>query len=285
MRIIVHISDMHFGKIDTTCIEPMLVAIRAVNPHLIVVSGDFTQRARKEEFEDARNFLKSLEHPHLVIPGNHDIRPLYSPISRIADAYDRYKEYISDVLEPGYIDDEIAIASVNTVRAHAVKDGRVNKKQIDNLVKWFKRIDDKKIKIVVTHHPFDLPIEWPKSKLARRADMAMHELAKAGIDIFMSGHYHHSSIAHTAERYNIENYSAVAIQAGTVSIRHRPSYGSETKQVQSFNLIFIEHPTIRIDTYLFNPEKKIFDLHTSKVFSQKGTGSNWKEEKDLVNKP
>lgn len=258
---------MHFGKLDTTCIEPMLTAIRAVKPHLIVISGDFTQRARVEEFEQAKAFIKNLEHPHIVIPGNHDIRPLYSPISRIADAYDRYKEYISDTLEPGFIDDEIAIASVNTVRRHAIKDGRVNKKQIENLAKWFERIDEKKIKIVITHHPFDLPKGWSDFKLARRAKMAVHRLSEAGIDIYLSGHYHHSSVAHTAERYNIDDYSAIAIQAGTVSIRQR-------KEVQSFNLIFIEHPTVRIDTYLYNSDKNIFELFASNTFNQKG--KEWK---------
>jgi 3',5'-cyclic AMP phosphodiesterase CpdA len=262
---------MHFGKIDTSCIEPMLTAIRAVNPHLVVVSGDFTQRARIDEFEQAAAFLKSLEHPHIVIPGNHDIRPIYSPISRIADPYDRYKKYINETLEPGFIDDEIAIASVNTVRAHAIKDGRVNSTQIEKLAQWFERIDEKKVKIVITHHPFDLPQEWGEHKLARKAKMAIHRLAKSGIDMYLSGHYHHSSVAHTADRYDIENYSAVAIQAGTVSIRQR-------KEVQSFNLIFIEHPVVRIDTYLYNVNKRAFDHFRSKVFTQTGKGRTWKED-------
>lgn len=267
MRVIVHISDMHFGKIDTSCINPMLRAINSVKPDLVIVSGDSTQRARVKEFEGIEKFLRNLEHPHLIIPGNHDIRPLYNPIARIADPYDLYKKYVCETLEPAFVDDEIAVASVNTVRTSAIKDGRVNKRQILSLAKWFNRYDGNRIKIVVTHHPFDMPPDWSKQKLARRAEMAVHALADADIDLYLSGHYHHSSIAHTAERYDIENYSAVASQAGTVSVRQR-------KEVQSFNLIIIDHPTIRIDTYLYNSKKKMFNLYSTKTF--KKTGKSWK---------
>ncbi len=279
MRTLVHLSDMHFGKFDTSCIEPMLAAIRAVNPNLIIISGDFTQRARVSEYKDAAEFLKNLEHPHLVIPGNHDIRPLFSPIARIADPFDRYKQYISENLEPGYVDSEVAIASVNTVRSHAIKDGRVNKSQINRLARWFKRVDGDRLKIVVTHHPFDMPFvhktenkdyTYKKSRLARRAEMAIKTLATVGIDIYLSGHYHQSSAGETAHRYKIEDYSAISVRAGTVSMRQR---GEE----QSFNLIFTDKKTVRIDTYIFDDVKKVFDLCTSKVFVK--TGKQWKEQK------
>lgn len=272
MRILVHISDMHFGKIDTSCIDPMLAAIKAINPNLVIISGDFTQRARVSEFTDSADFIKRLEHPHFVIPGNHDIRPLYSPLSRLADPFDRYKKYISDVIEPGYIDDEIAIGTVRTVRSHAVKDGRVSRRQIERLTQWFKRVDDHKIKIVVTHHPFDLPSDWSNFRLTRRAKMAVHELAEVGVDMYLSGHYHKSSVIHTADRYKIDNYAAVAVQAGTVSIRQR-------KEAQSFNLIFIEAKTVRIDTYLFDIKRKAFDLIATRIFTK--TGKQWKENKKL----
>jgi 3',5'-cyclic AMP phosphodiesterase CpdA len=281
MRILVHISDMHFGKIDPACIEPMLTAFQAINPNLIIISGDFTQRAQISEYKDAAAFLKSLEHPHLVIPGNHDIRPLFNPLSRLSHPFDRYKQYISDNLEPGYVDDEIAVASVNTVRAHAIKDGRVNKTQIDRLARWFKRVSDNKLKIVVTHHPFDMPMvyktetkeyNYKSYRLAKRAKMAVHTLATAGIDMYFSGHYHQSSAGETTHRYKIENYSAISVRAGTVSLRQRG-------EQQSFNLIFTEPNTVRVDTYVYDIKKKIFALCASRIFVK--TGKQWRENKKL----
>ena len=282
MRTLVHLSDMHFGKLDAFHIESMLEAIRAIRPDLIIVSGDFTQRARVSEYKGAAEFLKNLEFPHLVIPGNHDIRPLFNPIARITDPFDRYKQYISDNLEPGFVDEEVAIASVNTVRSHAIKDGRVNKSQIDRLARWFKRVKGDRLKIVVTHHPFDMPFvhktqnkeyTYRTSRLARRAKMAVHTLAEVGVDIYLSGHYHQSSAGETAHRYKIENYSAISVRAGTVSMQQR---GEE----QSFNLIFTNTGTVRIDTYVFNVEKKVFDLCASKNFIK--AGKQWKEQKSTL---
>jgi 3',5'-cyclic AMP phosphodiesterase CpdA len=268
MRVIVHISDLHFNRIDKASVKAMQKAIKATKPHLVIISGDLTQRARVKEYEASVAFLNKLQAPYYVIPGNHDIRPFYSPLRRFITPYDRYKEYISEDLTPTYQDDKIAVASVNTVRKEAIKDGRVTRRQINALTNWFKKIDEKKIKIVVTHHPFHLPPERSRLVIARRAKMAVHQLSESGIDIFLSGHLHQSSVSHTAERYKIENYSAVSIQAGTVSSRLR-------KEQQSFNLIFIDGPHVRIDTYLFNSKKRRFDLETSNEFAQKG--KEWRE--------
>ena len=60
MRTLVHLSDLHFGRVDIELIEPLLAAVADAKPDLVVISGDLTQRARKREFEDARAFLDRL---------------------------------------------------------------------------------------------------------------------------------------------------------------------------------------------------------------------------------
>lgn len=50
-------------------------------PDLILISGDLTQRARTHEFRLAKEFIRKLPAPVLVVPGNHDI-PLYDVSSR-----------------------------------------------------------------------------------------------------------------------------------------------------------------------------------------------------------
>ncbi|MCC2630192.1 MAG: metallophosphatase, partial [Candidatus Paceibacter sp.] len=136
--------------------------------------------------------------------------------------------------------------------------------------------------IVMTHHPFHMPLKhqtvskeyvYTNFRLARKAKLAVHTLAQVGVDMYLSGHYHQSSVGHTAERYKIENYSAISVRAGTVSIRQRG-------EQQSFNLIFIESPVIRIDTYLFNIETKKFELVKSKIFNK--TGKQWVEDTKLA---
>src|SRR5687768_4988171 len=104
MRTIVHISDLHFGRVDPTLLDPLRRAVEAVSPHVVVVSGDLTQRAKPEQFREARRFLDTLPRPHIVVPGNHDV-PLYNVFQRFFQPLDKYRRYISAELEPHYIDE------------------------------------------------------------------------------------------------------------------------------------------------------------------------------------
>ena len=75
MRRIAHISDLHFGTESPPVVEGLLADLLAAQPHLVVVSGDLTQRAKRSEFVAARAFLERVPFPQLIVPGNHDIPP------------------------------------------------------------------------------------------------------------------------------------------------------------------------------------------------------------------
>ena len=68
MRTVVHLSDVHFGRVDSRIVAPLVAAIRAIAPDLVAVSGDLTQRARRRQFREARAFLDQLPSPMLVVP-------------------------------------------------------------------------------------------------------------------------------------------------------------------------------------------------------------------------
>ena len=87
MKKIVHLSDLHFGRIDPALVEPLAEAVNETAPTLVVVSGDLTQRARSQQFKEAREFLDRLPRPQVVVPGNHDV-PLYDVLSRFARPLD-----------------------------------------------------------------------------------------------------------------------------------------------------------------------------------------------------
>src|SRR3954469_19108949 len=107
MRTIVHLSDLHFGRLDRRVVAPLVAAIRAIAPDLVAVSGDFTQRARASQFVEARDFLQTLPFPQLVVPGNHDV-PLFDVARRFLRPLARYRRFIADDVEPMFIDEEIA---------------------------------------------------------------------------------------------------------------------------------------------------------------------------------
>ena len=116
MRTIVHLSDLHFGKVDQALLAPLRTLIDQLEPHVVVVSGDLSQRARSAEFQAARGYLDSLPGPQIVVPGNHDV-PLYNIFSRFLTPLVKYQRYVTDDLSPEYVDDEIAVLGINTARS------------------------------------------------------------------------------------------------------------------------------------------------------------------------
>ena len=245
MRTLVHMSDLHFGRIDPDTLDPLRAAVAEIAPHLTVVSGDLTQRARSSQFQEARKYLDSLPGEKLIVPGNHDV-PLWNVFARMLTPLEKYKRYITDDLSPMFIDDEIVVLGINAARSMVVKDGRINKEQINAVQSHLCSMSDQMTKIVVTHHPFDLPERHDDDDLVGRAGKAMRMLAQCGADVLLAGHFHASHAGITSDRYRIVGHAALVIQAGTAtSTRGR---GEEN----SFNVVRIEHPRIEVERYTWD---------------------------------
>ena len=244
-RKIVHISDIHFGRVDPQILDPLVEAVRRIAPDVVVVSGDLTQRARNEEFVAARAFLDRLPSPQIVVPGNHDV-PLYNVYERFVERLERYKRYITPELEPCYVDAEIAVLGTNTARSLTWKGGRINARQIARIKERLSALDKHVTKIVVTHHPFDLPPGFSESHLVGGARFAMGHLAECGADLLLAGHMHVSSVSRTVLRYQIAGHSALVVQAGTAtSTRGRG-------EVNSFNCILTEGGLVKIARWIWD---------------------------------
>ncbi len=273
MRTIVHLSDLHFGRIDEATIEPVVGTVCGLRPDLVAVSGDLTQRAREEQFRRAREFLDRLPRPQVVVPGNHDV-PLWDVFSRFARPLDKYRRYISEDVEPVHEDDELVVAGVNTARSLTTKYGRINEGQIENLRGLLCDYAGHVTKVVVTHHPFDLPAGGDEREIVGRARVAMEALARCGVDLLLAGHLHVGHTGHTAERYKRAGHSALVVQAGTAtSTRGRG-------EANSFNLIRVRHPHIQVERRLWRPESKTFAPGPAETFMQ--TPGGWQRLTDEV---
>ena len=245
MRTIVHLSDLHFGRVDPALLLPLSSRVKGLAPHLVVISGDLTQRAKPEEFRQARAFLDALPKPQLVVPGNHDV-PLYNVFQRFFQPLAKYRRFISRVLEPVHIDAEIAVVGVNTARSNVFKGGRINQRQIERVRGLICDLPGHVTKLVVTHHPFDLPPGHASRQLVGRARRAMAMFARCGADILLSGHLHESHAGDTRLRYKIDDFAALVVQAGTAtSTRGRG-------EANSFNVLQVAHPRVHIERLTWN---------------------------------
>ena len=265
MRSIVHLSDIHFGRVNLEVVPPLIEAIARIAPDLVTVSGDLTQRARARQFKEARIFLDQLPKPQIIVPGNHDV-PLHNVFARFTQPLRKYRRYITEDLRPFYHDEEVAVLGVNTARSLTIKGGRINEEQVEWMRDRLCAADPNAVKVVVTHHPFDLPEGQDERHLVGRARMAMEQLASCGADLFLAGHLHVSHTTHSATRYKIKGHSALVVQAGTAtSSRGR---GEEN----SFNVVRVDRPHIAVERFEWQQDRRKFELIATERFRHTPNG-------------
>jgi len=141
-------------------------------------------------------------------------------LARFVSPLDRYQRIVSDELEPGFIDDEIAVLGVNTARAFTFKGGRVSPAQVEQLRRALSSLDGERTKILVAHH-------------------SCKALEECGVDVVVSGHRHATRVS--ARRLPKNSY--LMIEAGTAT-SHRTR-----EEPNAFNLLCIRPGKIAIQHY------------------------------------
>ena len=236
MARLVHLSDLHFGAHDDEVVAAVERRADELKADLVVISGDFTQRARVEQFKEACDFLERLRergHEVLGVPGNHDV-PLYDVLRRFLSPLNRYRRFIDDTLCPFIELPGVAVLGINTARSLTFKDGRISRDQIHFIRDTFARTDPESTRVLVTHHPlFAVPVGEEIERAVGRQELALDAIEDAGVDLLLAGHAHHASV-HSASELVTRAGAALVIQAGTAtSTRVR-------EQSQSFNVIDVD---------------------------------------------
>ena len=270
MSTIAHLSDVHFGHHDPVVVEAVENFLYERRPDLVVISGDFTQRARVAQYREACEFVDRIEAhglPTLAVPGNHDV-PLYDVVRRFARPLHRYKRFIDDDLCPYWENQDLAVLGINTARSLTIKDGSVSYEQMHRIREAFSQVEEGKLRVLVTHHPlFAMPLgdEGELTKVANRSVDALTAAADAGVDIMLAGHFHRSYSVSAREMVKTAG-PALVVQAGTAtSTRLR---GGEQ---QSFN--WMEASKDRIELQVQRWEESTFVGGRPTLFTY--DGENW----------
>jgi 3',5'-cyclic AMP phosphodiesterase CpdA len=181
-------------------LDRLVADLKAHKPDHIAVTGDLTNIARREEFENARAWLEELGPPDKVtaVPGNHDAyvpgahrryRELWAPWMLADDA-----EFVGHALFPFMRrKDGVALIGVSSAVASApfMAIGRVGGEQTKRLRQL---LDEARVeglfRVILIHHPpklIDARDQLRKLTDGRRFRRAIE---RSGAELILHGHDH-----------------------------------------------------------------------------------------------
>lgn len=271
MLTLFHISDLHFGPYFIPhAAEATLRAAAELEPDIIIVSGDFTQRAKRPQYEDARRFLERLPQvPTVVVPGNHDV-PLYRVFERIFRPYELYIEHISPKLDLVLRHERAMIVALNsTSPLRAITNGRIRRWQLDFCARAFENVQPGISRIVVAHHHFAPAPDYEGGQVMPRAKRAMDRFKELKVDMILGGHLHRAYIGNSLDVYPGEKreHGVIIVQSGTTTSRRGRA---REREKNTFNLIRMGEQVIRVTHYMFFSELDGFAPVSRHIFPRPG---------------
>jgi 3',5'-cyclic AMP phosphodiesterase CpdA len=267
---LVHLSDPHFGGLaDLAQIHAVEALLPDLEPQLIVLSGDLTQRARHGEFQAARAFVRELERtaPVYVQPGNHDVQWWWRPLIPFGPGakYTKYRWYFGTNLTPTLDLPHALVAGALTshgvawgsltprLRDMAVK-GHLPRREMKRVTAIFGRSRPEQVRILVVHH------NVTRGELSQRMGLArwrgaQKRILASGADVVLCGHDHQ-------EQADLIDGQTVVSCAGTLSTRSRGG------RPASFHRVIVEDDSIVIELYRFEPTRLVFRRTDTYTFAR-----------------
>ncbi len=271
MLSILHISDLHFGPPYVASVgAALLESATELAPDVIVASGDFTQRAKRRQFEQARRFLDELpDVPKVLVPGNHDV-PLYRILERFFKPYELYCEHMHRDLDGLLRLDGAVILWLNsTSPRRAITNGRIHRDQLAFCEEQLRAIPPEVVKIIVAHHHFSPAPDYERDQTMPKARRALDVFVKLGVDVILGGHLHRCYIGNSLDVYAgaDREHGIIIAQCGTSTSRR--GRGRE-REKNSFNLIEASPHVLHVTHYLHFEDVHRFEPVSRHSFPRPG---------------
>lgn len=259
---LIHMSDLHFGTEVDPVVDAVVKSVRALEPQLIVVTGDITQRARRNQFLAARSFLDKLAPiPIISTPGNHDI-PLFNLWVRLLNPYRGYLRHFQGSLSGLFVQDGVEVLSLNSTHYLRHVQGELPLKDLEKGLSQFQD----KLRIVAFHHPMDCIQDIDIENLLKNRDDAIKLFSQYKVDLVVGGHIHDPVTRTTMLRYpQVDKPFVLSVAGTTVSHRVRK------KAPNSFNVYdFDREGSMHLHFRRFEFTGNGFESKTQQTFTRSG---------------
>ena len=257
MAKILQVSDLHFGPpFLPEVAEAVLVHAQELNPDVVVVSGDLTQRARPAQFAAAADFLAKFQKPLVVVPGNHDV-PLFRVWERLLSPHGRYRRHISQDLDTVTELPGMMIVGLNSTRRLTLTNGRIRRWQLEFAAEAFSRAEPGALRVVVTHHHLAPAQDFSSGHLMPFAKRAVERFTRFEVDVVLAGHMHRSYIGNSLDFFpgDLRRRGIVIVQCGTTTSRR--GRGRE-RMKNTFNFIRADEGHIRVAHFAWMNQLRYF---------------------------
>lgn len=217
---LVHLTDLHFGCEDRAALAAAAKYVSQHGPDAVIVTGDISKDGLQSELDAACAWMRGLDAPVMLTPGNHDV-PYFDLLGRLIYPWDRFRRAAHGLRTEAWHEPAWSLVPVNTARAWQMRlnwaQGEISRGQTAIAAAELQKAAPGALRIVATHHPLDWPIDAPIKGLTRGGVRGLRLLADAGAELFLSGHLHFASARLFETR-------ALSVTSGTLSrrVRHEP---------------------------------------------------------------
>jgi len=247
---VLHVSDLHFGARNDPILEESLGRlVERVDPELVIASGDLTHRGRRDQHERAARFLRALERPLVVVPGNHDI-PYRFP-DRFTTPWQEF-ERVWETAEPVHATPSLHVAGINSVRPWRHQSGGVSDAQLDRVTARLREAAPGALRIAVLHHQMiGAPWRSRKKPVANR-NHVLARLVDSGAELILGGHIHQGTVS---ERHEFEvidgDAPGVVVSIAPGLGQPRPQRSGEARGCVVYDAT---ERTLRAETYIWRDD-------------------------------
>ncbi|MFX1236172.1 MAG: metallophosphoesterase family protein [Promethearchaeota archaeon] len=180
---ILHWSDLHYGSSGfiEQCIERFIEYVNDVKPDAVVCTGDFTHKAKKNQYKEVASYLSRIEVPMLNVIGNHDAS------NNGIVFFERYIGPRRTMLTLNH--KNVVIIGVRSPRNNT-SEGELGDEQLEWLIQQLSKNEDKLKILVLHHHVVAVPNAGHKRSTLVDAGEVLQVTQEYGVDLVLQGHRH-----------------------------------------------------------------------------------------------